>query len=75
MDSDSVDASLGYLSSSGIVLSREENAALHTSLPLLKAENKFTKVIFLGKVLGVNKDYCIAQGFEDNSLKRKNFIR
>eukprot|EP01135_Chromosphaera_perkinsii_P010792 Nk52_evm1s2227 gene=Nk52_evmTU1s2227 len=74
MDSESFNLTLSYLASSGIVLSEEESSAMETSLTLLKAENKFKKVLFLGKIMGVNKDYFIAQGFEDNSLDRKNFV-
>lgn len=47
----------------GFTLNVEERAALQSSLPLLKRNGKFTRLVFWGKVFGLQKDYLIVQGY------------
>merc|ERR1711860_25951 len=65
---------IDYVGSSGITLSVEQKASLQTSLVLLQDQNKFNKVYFWGKILGVKDDYFIAQGVGRDELEdRKTF--
>lgn len=59
----------------GQCLNPEEHAAVQTSLLLLRsAENLAGGVQLWGKVLGVDKDYLVAEGRgEDLLLERKFF--
>lgn len=57
------------VSSTGIILSIEQKTALQTSLPVLKAENKFRGLFFWGKIIGLARDYYIAKGVGENYLK------
>mmetsp|Transcript_4607 Transcript_4607/g.9075 ORF Transcript_4607/g.9075 Transcript_4607/m.9075 type:complete len:310 (-) Transcript_4607:346-1275(-) len=47
---------------SGFCLTTEQRALLPPSLEILKIENKFSRVIFWGKLQGKMGDYVIAQG-------------
>src|SRR5690606_36057120 len=61
---------------SGFALNLEEAAALQSSLILLKKNNKFSRVVFWGKLFGIHKDYLIAQGFGNSILgTKKGFCR
>ena len=62
MDSQCLNLNIDHVGSSGIILSVEQKAALETSLTILKSEQKFSRVYFWGKVLGIKDDYFIAQG-------------
>lgn len=53
---------LQFFSSSGHVLSPEQQTQLANSLTIAKHNNKFTKIFFWGKIFGVKEDYLIAQG-------------
>ncbi|WAR20130.1 RSPH9-like protein [Mya arenaria] len=65
---------IDYVGSSGIILSPEQKAALQTSLVILQSENKFKKVYFWGKILGIKDDYFIAQGTgKDEMAERRTF--
>jgi len=67
---------IDYVGSSGIILSPEQKAALQTSLVILQSENKFKKVYFWGKIIGIKDDYFIAQGTgKDEMCERKTFYR
>ncbi|KAK3597405.1 hypothetical protein CHS0354_040135 [Potamilus streckersoni] len=74
MESESLYLNIDYVGSSGIILSPEQKAALQTSLVILQSENKFSKVYFWGKILGIKDDYFIAQGVGKDELEgRKTF--
>lgn len=74
MDSQCLHLSVDYVGSSGIILSSEQKAALQTSLVILQSENKFSKVYFWGKILGIKDDYFIAQGTgKDEMAERRTF--
>ncbi|KAI8785253.1 radial spoke head protein 9 [Biomphalaria glabrata] len=74
MESDCLHIYIDYLGSSGIILSSEEKAALQTSLIILQNENKFYRVYFWGKILGVKDNYFIAQGvYKDEFAGRRTF--
>lgn len=74
MESESLHLNIDYVGSSGIVLSPEQKAALQTSLVILQNENRFKKVYFWGKILGIKEDYFIAQGTSnDEMVDRKTF--
>lgn len=74
MESESLHLNVDYVGSSGIILSPEQKAALQTSLVILQSENKFKKVYFWGKILGIKDDYFIAQGTgSDEMVERKTF--
>ena len=67
---------IDFVGSSGIILSSEQKASLQSSLCLLQHNNKFSKIYFWGKILGVNEDYFIAQGAnEDEMGEKKTFYR
>ena len=59
---------LDYLGSSGVVLSVEQQATLQSSLVVLRREHKFRRVKLWGIILGINKDYFIAQGVSTDEL-------
>merc|ERR1712019_296137 len=48
--------------SSGSVLSSEQQTQLANSLTITKHNNKFSKIFFWGKIYGIKEDYLIAQG-------------
>ncbi|CAG5135006.1 unnamed protein product [Candidula unifasciata] len=74
MESRTLHLSIDYVGSSGIILSPEQKAALQTSLTILQNENKFNRVYFWGKILGVKNDYFVAQGvYRDEFAGRKTF--
>ncbi|XP_031722134.1 radial spoke head protein 9 homolog isoform X2 [Anarrhichthys ocellatus] len=73
MDSSVLSYSLELVAGSGNTLSVEQRAALQTSVVLLKKNYKFHRVLFWGKILGITKDYFIAQGRgEDEMQDKKN---
>ncbi|XP_056150747.1 radial spoke head protein 9 homolog isoform X2 [Lampris incognitus] len=71
MDSNSLCCSLDLVAGSGYTLSVEHRAALQTSFAILKKNYKFNRVLFWGKLLGLNGDYFIAQGNEGDEMKNK----
>lgn len=76
MDSESVFMNIGYLESSGIVLSVEQKASLQSSLVSLKRDHKFRRVKLWGVVRGIQSDYFIAQGVGKDEIKdRKALFR
>jgi radial spoke head protein 9 len=68
MDTDGLHLSLDYLGSSGIVLNTEQKTSLQTSLLLLKNREKFRRVQFWGKIVGIQGEYFIAQGIGNDQL-------
>lgn len=76
MDSDNLSLNVDYVASSGVVLSVEQKAALYSSLVILKSQQKFQKIQFVGKVLGTRNDYFLVQGVGKDELKdRKTLYR
>lgn len=76
MESGNLHLNVDYVGSSGIILSPERKAALQTSLVILQNENKFNKVYFWGKIVGVSDDYYIAQGvYKDEFVGKRTFYR
>ena len=76
MEASRLFADLDLVSSSGVVLSTENKAALQTSLLLLKSAEKFKTVQFWGKIAGIARDYFIAQGIAHNEVTgKKSFYR
>ncbi|XP_064623054.1 radial spoke head protein 9 homolog [Lineus longissimus] len=74
MDSRSLHLAVDYVGTSGIVLNPEQKAALQNSLVILKSENKFERVFFWGKILGIKDEYFVAQGVgKDEMAERKTF--
>ncbi|KAM8831596.1 radial spoke head protein 9 homolog [Spinachia spinachia] len=71
MDSRWLLCSLDLVAGNGCTVSLEHRAALQTSMVLLKKNYKFHRVLLWGKVLGLNKDYFIAQGRGDDELVDK----
>lgn len=63
-----------YVASSGVVLSVEQKAALQSSLTILKAQQKFRKIQFWGKIFGVRGDYFIVQGVGEDELKDRKTL-
>ena len=53
---------------SGYTFNLEETSALQSSLILLRDSQALNHVSVWGKILGVNKDYVIAQGFQDDFI-------
>lgn len=74
MDSLDLHISIDYVGSSGVVLSPEQKAALQTSLCILQNNQKFSRVYFWGKILGIKDDYFIAQGVGKDELGEKKIL-
>jgi len=60
--------------SSGSVMSSEQQTQLANSLTITKHNNKFSKIFFWGKIYGIKEDYLIAQGISgsDELTERTN---
>lgn len=76
MNSEDLFIKLNYLGPCGHTLNLEHRSALQTTLPLLQKNCKLDRVKFWGKILGISRDYLIAQGFSVNRFGGvKNFCR
>ena len=76
MDSRNLNCDIDFVGSSGIILSPEQKTTLHTSLIILRNNQKFDRVYFWGKILGIKDDYYVAQGMRGNVLaEKKTFYR
>lgn len=78
MEAECLHLNIDHVGSSGVILSPEQKAALQTSLVILQNDNKFAKVYFWGKILGIKDDYFIAQGTGKDEMAeddRKTFYR
>lgn len=76
MDAESLLLSLELASGSGQGLSPDRRASLLTSLTLVKRDYRYDRVLFWGRILGLNADYYIAQGLsEDQLAPRKTLYR
>lgn len=74
MDSRNLHLAIDYVGTSGVLLNPEQKAALQNSLVILRNENKFERVFFWGKILGIKDDYFVAQGVgKDEMADRKTF--
>lgn len=78
--SDAMDSTLySYMelvAGNGCILSVEQRTALQTSLVGLKKNYKFRRVLFWGRILGLEHDYFIAQGRRENEMRdKKNLYR
>ncbi|XP_053506087.1 radial spoke head protein 9 homolog isoform X4 [Ictalurus furcatus] len=74
MDSSTLMYSLDLVCGNGLTLSTEQKAALHTSLLILKRNYKFNRVLFWGKILGIKKDYFIAQGVGEDEMRDRKCL-
>ncbi len=74
MDGDSLLANVGYLGSSGVVLSVEQRASLQSSLVLLRREHKFRRVKLWGVIRAVQGDYFIAVGVGIDELRQRKSL-
>ncbi|KAF3702751.1 Radial spoke head protein 9 -like protein [Channa argus] len=73
MDADSLYYSVELVAGSGHILNVEQRTALQISLVIMKKNYKFNRVLFWGKILGLKRDYFIAQGRGEDELQdRKN---
>jgi len=72
MDANFLCYSLELVAGSGSVLTIEQRAALQTSLVILKKNYKLKRVMFWGKILGLKRDYFIAQGRGEDEMKDRN---
>jgi len=66
MDAKFLGSHLQYFSSSGKLLSNEQTSLLCNSMTIAKNNNKFSKILFWGKIEGTKADYLIAQGIDAN---------
>jgi len=66
-------AGLSALASSGVVLPLPHSTGMQSSLPILKKNYKFSKVLFWGKLQGMQADYLIAKGIEESYTTTKFF--
>ena len=73
MDTDRLHLDLDYLGSSGVILSTEQKASLKNSLLLLKNREKFRRVELWGRIVGIQGEYFIAQGFGVEQLMEKKY--
>ena len=69
MEADTLHLNIDYASSSGVILSVEQKAALQSSLVILQTQQRFKHVQFWGKILGVRNDYFIVEGIGKDELK------
>jgi len=67
-------SALDSVAPTGAVVSLAHKAAMQSSLPLLKKNYKFSKVLFFGKVQGSVGDYLIAIGIEESFQDKKFFF-
>ena len=74
MDSQDLHLGIDYVGSSGIILSPEQKACLQTSLCILQSNQKFARVYFWGKILGVKDDYFIAQGVGKDEFEERRIL-
>uniref|UniRef100_A0A4W3HIS7 Radial spoke head protein 9 homolog n=1 Tax=Callorhinchus milii TaxID=7868 RepID=A0A4W3HIS7_CALMI len=74
MDLDTLPQHVDYLSSSGLLLSPEQKAALQTSLELVRKQYRLRSVYLWGKILGLNADYLVAQGVEKDELYNRKTL-
>ena len=64
MDVQTLSSSLDIVAPAcGQTLSVDQKVAVETSLSVLKADNSFDKVVFWGRISGIQCDYLIAQGY------------
>ena len=76
MDSTSLNHCLELVAGNGCILTIEQRTALQSSLVILKKNYKFLRVLFWGKISGLEHDYFIAQGRRENEMKdKKNLYR
>ncbi|XP_072297369.1 radial spoke head protein 9 homolog [Eucyclogobius newberryi] len=73
MDSNSLHA-LDLVSSSGHTLTEEEKTVLLTSLIILKKSFKFNRVLFWGRIFGLNNDYFIALGRGEDEMHEQKYL-
>jgi len=72
MDSKVLHLSIDYVGGSGVILSPEQKASLQTSLVIQLNNQKFSRVQYWGKIIGIQADYFIAQGFiSDHHAEKK----
>jgi len=69
MEAETLHLNIDYVSSSGVVLSVEQKAALQSSLVILQNQQKFKHVQFWGKIVGIRADYFIVEGVGKDELK------
>ncbi len=62
-----------YFSLAGFTLNIEEKTVLQTSLQAKKNQEKLSFIAFWGKLLGIQKDYFIAQSVGDGIFDRKYY--
>lgn len=76
MDADEFHLVIDHVSSCGVILSTEERACLQTSFVSLKKKQKFRRVLFWGKIIGVQSDYYVVEGLgQDEMMDRKALYR
>lgn len=64
---------LNYFSLVGFTLNVEERSVLNSSMATKKAEEKLSNIFLWGKVLGIQRDYYIAQSTGATLFERKYF--
>lgn len=64
MDAKFLEAHLQYFNSSGKLLSNEQLSQMCNSMTIAKHNNRFSKILFWGKIEGIKADYLIAQGID-----------
>ncbi|KAL6631458.1 hypothetical protein U3516DRAFT_619220 [Neocallimastix sp. 'constans'] len=64
---------IDYLSMGGFTINYEDRAGLNCSLRILKDAEKYKNVSLWGRIIGVQKDYFIAQCWNDDIFDRKYF--
>lgn len=64
---------VGNFSAAGFILNVEERTVMNTSLQLKKEEERFKEIGLWGKVLGIHRDYYVAQANSDDYFVRKLF--
>lgn len=62
------------LAASGVTLNTEERATLASSLVCLRDAENFHTVALWGKILGIQKDYLIAQALKGDDLFNKKWF-
>lgn len=75
MQCDLLPFEIDYLSGGGLTLSSRERAMLSTSMAALKRSSNLKNVYFWGKILGQDKDFYIAYGFNTDLLENRQYYR
>nr|XP_033791275.1 radial spoke head protein 9 homolog [Geotrypetes seraphini] len=74
MNAEALHFSLELVASLGQGLSSEQKAALRASMVLLERDYRFSRILFWGRIQGLQADYYIAQGCTQDQLYYRSVL-